>query len=170
MKMNSRRGGHIAKFHMIRIGDLAAVPQSHSIVLFRRRGFPVPRRVHSLLLRRRNQPSIRRLRRWPQQSASHVRSRHNKDRKRNQQGRAEKYSLPCHCRTDSNSTPNPRTMSWPVSTPSTNFDAQSLCAGSNAAPAHSRFCNPRSKFHTARFYYGTHSQSVENSSSHSVSC
>jgi hypothetical protein len=50
------------------------------------------------------------------------------------------------------------------------FDAVFLRTDSNAVPLRSHFINTRPDFHTAQFFYGTHSHSVENFRSHSVSC
>jgi hypothetical protein len=109
MEMNSRRAGHVVKFHVVRIGDLAAVPEFYGIILGLSCGFTARRsgrrRRRGLPIRRRNQGAIRRARRWPQQSAGHVRGSYNNDRKQNEQRCAKTHSLPGHCGTDSNSTP-----------------------------------------------------------------
>jgi len=158
--MNSRRIGYVAKFHMIRIRDLAAVPQLHRIILFlfggcttrdRRRG-----RGSRLLVARRNQTSISRARRWSKQSARHVRGSHDQDGKRNEQGRAKTDSLPGHCGTDSNSTPI--TVPRPANSQAILiFDARSLRRDSKSALAHSRFCDACCRICTVPFSYGTDS-------------
>src|SRR5271155_2998383 len=156
MKMNSRRIGHVAKFHMIRIGDLAAVPQFHRIILCLSCGCATIKRRYAA---RAGGPN-----KAPDTSAVAITTMER------EMSRGLRKRIRCRVIAEQILTARPSPCHVvPDSEIIHSFDASSPRADSNPAPLHSHSFNTHPDFHTAQFLYGTHLRSVENFRSHSVS-